>query len=90
MREYLLYAMEKMMAHKAQHQEHSTIMSSVAVLVTDCKKAVWGHLGDCRLYVIKNKLITEITSDHTAAFIDYEENETDYNDIRTNPNKNRI
>lgn len=88
--DYLKYSFDSMRLNRSYNRERHNMSSSVAVFLTDEKKAVWGHLGDCRIYFFKRRRIREITSDHTAAFIDYENKETDYEGIRNNPNKERL
>ena len=66
-------------------------MSSTAVvLVTDGKKAVYAHAGDSRLYYISSDGISAVTSDHSIAFMEYEQGRITYDDIRKSSNQNRL
>ncbi len=41
--------------------------TTVVAVIIDADKAVIGHVGDSRAYVIRNDAITQITRDHTVA-----------------------
>ncbi len=66
---------------------HLSIMQSslgcatAAVLFTDGNFAVWGNVGDCRIYHFKDNLIDEITADHSAAYTLYEAGKIRYGKI---------
>ena len=59
----------------------------VAAMVTDGSFAVWGNIGDCRVYLLREKLLYEITADHSEAYTLYEAGEIRYPKIRTNKNR---
>ncbi len=54
----------------------------MATLLTDGSVAVWGHIGDCRIYLFRDNLLYEITPDHTDAYALYEAGEIRYPKIR--------
>lgn len=56
--------------------------ASGAVLLTDGEVALWGHIGDCRIYHLQDGLLYEITSDHSVAYTRYEAGEIRYPKIR--------
>ncbi len=55
---------------------------SMAVLMTNGEMAVWGHIGDCRIYLLREDLLYEITPDHSAAYAAYEAGDIRYPKIR--------
>lgn len=57
--------------------------ASLAVLLTDGEIALWGHIGDCRIYHLQDGLLYEITPDHSASYTRYEAGEIRYPKIRT-------
>lgn len=59
------------------------LTSSLAVLMTNGEIAVWGHIGDCRIYLIREDLLYEITPDHSEAYAAYEAGDIRYPKIRT-------
>ncbi len=66
---------------KAAHQtlleeaEESRLEASMTILLTDYKKAMWAHAGNCRLYWLKNGAIRTATKDTslTQKMVDDEE-----------------
>ncbi|MBE5038907.1 PP2C family protein-serine/threonine phosphatase [Ructibacterium gallinarum] len=56
---------------------------AAAVLLTDGELAVWAHIGDCRIYHLQDKLLYEITPDHSEAYYRYEAGDIRYPAIRT-------
>lgn len=66
---------------KAAHQtlleeaEEIRLEASMAILLTDYKKAMWAHAGNCRLYWLKNGTIRTATKDTslTQKMVDDEE-----------------
>lgn len=57
--------------------------AAAAVLLTDGEIALWGHIGDCRIYHLQDGLLYEITPDHSASYTRYEAGEIRYPKIRT-------
>ncbi len=66
---------------KAAHQtlleeaEEIRLEASMTILLTDYKKAMWAHAGNCRLYWLKNGTIRTVTKDTslTQKMVDDEE-----------------
>lgn len=56
----------------------------MSFLLTDGSVAVWGNVGDCRIYLLRDKLLYEITPDHSGAYSLYEAGEIRYPKIRRN------
>lgn len=63
---------------------------SAAVLLTDGELAVWAHIGDCRIYHLRDNLLYEITADHSEAYSRYEAGEIRYPAIRTDRNRRKL
>lgn len=75
---------------KAREPEYSG-MRTTAVALTICDNiAVWGYIGDSRLYHIRNGAISSVTADHSVAYISYLNGEIKYDDIRKSPDQNRL
>lgn len=66
----------------AAEKRYRDMVVSAAVLITDGKKAVWGHIGNCRLYRFENGAIEEITNDHTRAFVEFYSGKITFDEIR--------
>ena len=56
----------------------------MAFLLTDGAVALWGNIGDCRVYLLRENLLYEITPDHSGAYALYEAGEIRYPKIRKN------
>ncbi len=75
-------ATQKTITEKAEHQEgFKNICASCAILLFDKDKAIWGHIGNCRVYCLKNSKVISVTDDHTEAYKKFSQNEIKYNDI---------
>lgn len=68
----------------------SDMATTMALLITDGKSAVWAHIGDTRIYVLRRGSIEEITNDHSAAFDSFTEGEIDFSEIRESRVRNRL
>lgn len=87
---YLRIATEVLDTERSSNEDRYNMSSTVVVLVTDEKKAVWAHIGDSRLYYINEYEIAQITDDHSVAFFEYENGRITYDDIRRSPNQNKL
>ncbi len=65
-------------------QNEYPICASSAFLLTDESVAVWGNIGDCRVYLLRENWLYEITPDHSDAYSLYEAGEIRYPKIRKN------
>ena len=63
---------------------------SMAVFLSNGKLTVWAHIGDCRVYHLKEKLLYEITPDHSDAYNRYEAGDIRYPKIRTDRTRYNI
>lgn len=62
---------------------HETPISAcLSFLLTDGSVAVWGNIGDCRIYLLRDNWLYEITPDHSGAYEMYEAGEIRYPKIR--------
>lgn len=68
----------------------SQMSTTVAMLLTDGKKAVWAHIGDSRLYFLEKGDVSIITDDHSMAFMEFQSGMISYDEIRNSPNQNRL
>ena len=58
------------------------LTSCISMLLTDGSVALWGNIGDCRVYLLRDNLLYEITADHSDAYTLYEAGEIRYPKIR--------
>jgi serine/threonine protein phosphatase PrpC len=64
--------------------------STVALLITDGNEAVWANVGDSRIYCISDYEITQVTNDHSVAFMEFERGDITYSEIRHSKNQNKL
>ncbi len=86
----ILTVQNKLVKMRKEIPEYSKMATTLVVLLTDGKKAIWGHLGDSRLYRFEKKKLKEITDDHSVAFASYLAGEGTYDDIRVSPDQNKL
>jgi serine/threonine protein phosphatase PrpC len=60
--------------------------TAVALAISN-DKAIWGHLGDSRLYYLSNNELSEVTSDHSVSYKKYRMGEISYKDINTDDDR---
>ncbi len=58
------------------------VNACMAFLLTDGSVAVWGNIGDCRIYRLRDNLLYEISPDHSGAYALYEAGQIRYPKIR--------
>lgn len=61
--------------------ERKSMKTTAAVLATDGTRAVWGHVGDSRVYHLSGGRISSITKDHSVTYKKYLAGEISYLDI---------
>ena len=64
--------------------------TTAALLLTDGDMAVWAHIGDSRVYHITDGEISEITDDHSVAFMKFESGIITYDEIRTSADQSKL
>lgn len=89
-REYARIAAEKLGYERNADVEKYNMSSTVVVLLTDGKKAIWLHMGDSRLYYFNKRKLSLVTDDHSVAFMEFKRGEISYEDIRKSPNQNML
>ena len=58
-----------------QKEANSRMRSTVSALLIDGGQAVWGHVGDSRLYYCHDSGICRVTEDHSVAYKKYKAGE---------------
>ncbi len=62
--------------------------STVAVIMIKGKRAICATVGDTRIYKFSNGDISEVSEDHSLAFMDFMRGKIEYDEIRTSENQN--
>lgn len=78
-------------ARTAQNDPELVHMSStIAVILIKGNRAIWGNVGDSRIYRLRNNTVIEVSEDHSLAFLDFLNGDIEYDDIRTSINQNKL
>ncbi len=88
--QYISLACEAIRKKSKESPDNMYMSSTIAVLLINGQNAVWAHVGDSRLYRFENKMIAEVTDDHSIAFEDFMSGLIEYGEIRTSPNQNKL
>lgn len=59
-------AQEKLLAKQKELKREGAMKTTLVIFLTDGKNAMWGHIGDSRLYYCKKKKIKARTLDHSV------------------------
>ncbi len=69
---------------------YSNMKTTAVALCISETKALWGHLGDSRLYYLSNNEIHEVTQDHSVTFKKFLSGETTYQDINLDDDRSSL
>jgi serine/threonine protein phosphatase PrpC len=56
---------EQVFAHAAAHDEHRGMGTTLTAMVVQGDRAIVGHVGDSRLYLVRLGQVHQVTTDHT-------------------------
>lgn len=87
---YMLSAQNTISTVREKEVSMRKMGTTLTVLVTDGKKAVWGNCGDSRIYKLNGTCITEISEDHSLVYSQYKRGEITYSQIRSASGKNMV
>lgn len=87
---YIESAKEKITDRAMNDPELLYMSSTAAVLLIKGRRAIWANVGDSRIYKFCDGLITDVSEDHSLAFIDFVNGVIEYDQIRTSPNQNKL
>ncbi len=90
MEKYIRCANTAIVETAKQNPECIYMSSTIAVVLIKGKRAIWGNVGDSRIYRLRNSRIVEVSEDHSVAFLDFMNGDIEYNDIRTSENQNKL
>lgn len=88
--QYIKDAKEAIVKTAMNDPELLYMSSTAAVLMIKGRRAMWANVGDSRIYKFKNGIISEVTEDHSVAFLDFMNGAIEYDDIRRSPNQNKL
>lgn len=78
----------------AKKQEETAMLSgmrtTIVALVSDLQQALWGHVGDSRLYLFRNGQLAKQTLDHSVPQAMVEAKQIEADKIRFHEDRNRL
>ena len=86
----LLKAHNKILEKKKNDSSIASSCTTIAFLVSDTTTSVMAHIGDTRIYEIKNGKILYRTKDHSLAQIAVDRGEISYDEISTHQDQNKL
>ena len=89
-KKYIEAANSAIVSRAESDPEHVHMSSTIVVLLKKGGRAIWANVGDSRLYLFNHNTISEVTEDHSLAFLDFMRGEIEYDDIRQSENQNKL
>jgi serine/threonine protein phosphatase PrpC len=86
----LMRAHNKILERKESDMSISSSCTTIALVVSDNVTSVMAHIGDTRIYEIKNGKILYRSKDHSLAQIAVERGEITTDEIRTHKDQNKL
>jgi PPM family protein phosphatase len=70
--------------------EVGQMQSTLVILISDGRTAIWGHIGDSRLYHFREGKIVFCTRDHSVSQLKVDTGDLDHDGIRRDIDRNRL
>ncbi len=86
----LLGAHESIISKKQNHTNIENSCTTLAVVISNGLKCVMSHIGDTRIYLIKNNKIAYQSSDHSLAQVYVDNGIISKEKIRNHPDQNKL
>jgi serine/threonine protein phosphatase PrpC len=90
LKRHLQAAQQSVLKAQNEHPELSTMRTTIVVLLSDSRRALWAHVGDSRLYCFDNGQIVSCTSDHSVVQARVSAGELSADQIRYNEDRSRL
>jgi len=87
---YLKHASRAMSALRSKTGLEDSLKTTLVILVTDKKSAIWAHIGDSRLYYFNSGRLAFQTKDHSLPQRLVEIGEITFDQIRFHEDRNRL
>jgi PPM family protein phosphatase len=87
---YLEGAQQALLARQKEERQLSGMRTTAVVLVADAEAALWGHIGDSRLYHFRHGRVLSQTKDHSVPQALVNSGEIKFADIRFHEDRNRL
>lgn len=90
LKRYLDIAQNKILFAQQSNPSLYSMRTTVVALLLSPTLAVWGYIGDARLYHFHQQNIVSVTSDHSVTQMLVDVGKIKQEDLRFDPNRNRL
>ena len=73
-----------------EEASYANMRTTIALLLADGRSRIWGHVGDTRIYSLRDGRIIERTLDHSVPQMLVEAGRITEREIRSHPERNKI
>lgn len=87
---YIEYAHEAIFEKSRERLIYSNMGATIAILLIKGKTAIYGNVGDTRIYHFTDNIIDTVSEDHSLAYKQFTDGQIEYEDIRTSPDQNKL
>lgn len=87
---YIDIANNEILNAQKQNMLYKSMRTTIVILICDQEKAIWGHVGDSRIYYFSNQKIVYHSLDHSVPQVLVNLGEIAFEDIRTHEDRNRL
>lgn len=89
-RKAILCANQAILRRKIESGDLAYMGTTMVVAAISGSHLFWGHVGDSRLYIFSENILTQITKDHSFVMTLVEEGKLTREEMSTHPRKNEI
>lgn len=89
-KKYIECANEAIVDRAMNDPEQLYMSSTVAVLLIKGRRAIWANVGDSRVYKFRDGIISDVSEDHSLAFLDFADGKIEYGEISESENQNKL
>ncbi len=87
---HALHTANTFILDKQQEYDYRSIKSTAVILYIGGGGAQWAHLGDSRLYHVRDGVISAVTVDHSVTYSKYLSGEITYNEINHDEDRSHL
>lgn len=89
-RDYIDYTARHFSQEISRHAHLKTMKTTLSVVLTNGRKTVCAHIGDTRIYILRENEILYQSRDHSLVQSLVDKGEIRQNELRQHPNRNKI
>lgn len=90
LQDYIIAAQHKLLALQQEDETIASMRTTIVVFLTDYRSAIWGHVGDSRLYYFRDGQLEFQTKDHSVPQMLVDMGQISLQEIRNHEDRNRL